>query len=101
MTPNLFRSRLTWVPALTLLGLLGLATQGLAQQQSSPAGTTSDADKTGVGQRGTKVAPSSNPTLATNPASPPPSTTGATSRGSKAGPTTTPGSPTQTPSQTR
>ena len=101
MTASVFRPRLARMPVLALLGVLGLATTGLAQQQSSPAGTASDAEKTGVGQRGTKIAPSTNPTLATNPASPPASTTGATARGTKAGPSTDPGSPTQTPQQTR
>jgi len=101
MRASVFRPRLARMSMLALLGVLGLAANGLAQQQSSPAGTASDAEKTGVGQRGTKVAPSTDPTLTTNPASPPASTTGATPRGTKAGPTTSPGSPTQTPGQTR
>ena len=101
MSPRVFRPRRSGVLALALLGVLGLATQGLAQQQAAPSGTASDAEKTGVGPRGTKVAPSTDPTLTTNPASPPASTTGVQPRGTKAGPSTDPGSPTHTPGQTR
>jgi hypothetical protein len=102
MKLNLFGPSLLLAPILATLGTVGLATHGLAQQNAAPPGMSSDTQKTGAGPRGTKVAPSSNPTLATNPASPPESTTGVGSRGNKAAPSTEPGAPTnQTPQQTR
>ena len=103
MSPRLFRLRLAWMPVLALLGILGLAANGSAQQQAVPSGMSSDADKTGAGPRGAaEVGPSSNPTMNTMPASPPASTTGVGPRGTKAGPSTQPGGPTnQTPQQTR
>jgi hypothetical protein len=102
MSPRLFRLRLAWMPVLALLGILGLAANGLAQQQAVPSGMSSDAAKTGAGPRGTGAAPSSNPTMNTMPASPPESTTGSGPRGTPGSPSTNPGAPTtQTPQQTR
>jgi len=102
MKSNLFGPGFLAVPILAALGTLGLATHGLAQQNAASPGMSSDTDKTGAGPRGTRVAPSSNPTLSTNPASPPESTTGVGPRGTKAAPSTEPGAPTnQNPQQTR
>ena len=103
MKASVFRLRLAWVPALALLGTLGLAANGLAQQQGARSGTASDADQTGAGPRGTPGSPSSNPTKNTMPASPPASTTGmAEPRGTPGSASTEPGAPTnQTPQQTR
>ena len=53
-------------------------------------GTTAHPGATGTGQRGTKVAPSTNPGQSTPTASTSPDATGVGNRGTKAGPTTPP-----------
>lgn len=101
MKARFLRPRSTLVPLLALLGALGLAAHSQAQN-AAPPGMKTDPDKTGVGPRGTKVGPSSSPTLSTQPASPPATTTGSGPRGTPTSPSTDPGAPTtKTPQQTR
>jgi hypothetical protein len=79
---------------LSLAGILTLAVPTLAQ--NSPNNTTGGAtqpgpDKTGVGPRGSKVGPSTDPGLAgRGPTSSSASQTGVGSRGSKVAPSTEP-----------
>jgi hypothetical protein len=80
--------------SLSLIGVLAFTLPSLAQNTggSSNGGADQTApEKTGVGARGSKVAPSTDPGLASHgPTSSPESKTGVGVRGSKVGPSTEP-----------
>ena len=93
MKPNATYSKLSRA-VLSLVGILAITAPTLAQNTSGTA--TGGADQTapgqtGVGPRGSKVAPSTDPGLAgRGPTSSPASKTGVGVRGSKVGPSTEP-----------
>jgi hypothetical protein len=93
MKPNATYSKLL-LASLSLVGVLALTVPTLAQNTSGNAtgGTDQTApEQTGVGPRGSKVGPSTDPGLAgRGPTSSPASKTGVGARGSKVGPSTEP-----------
>jgi hypothetical protein len=87
MRPNTF---VRTASALVLLaGVTGFAANTRAQNAGANSGTVAAPEKTGVGERGTKAGPSTDPGLDKTSSSSP-SQTGVGERGGKAGPTTPP-----------
>ena len=93
MKLNSTRSKLSCA-SLSLVGVLAFTVPTLAQNtagSSTEGGDQTAPGKTGVGARGSKVAPSTDPGLAgRGPTSSPASKTGVGPRGSKVGPSTEP-----------